>query len=57
MNYPLPSNEVTLAWYRTQARFYAPMSLHFLRLAGIKPGMNVLDVGSGAGDVSRILPS
>ena len=35
-----------------QARFYGDLTEQVLRLAGIEPGMRVLDVGCGAGDVS-----
>jgi SAM-dependent methyltransferase len=38
-----------------QAAILAPHSAHLLRLAGITPGMRVLDVGCGAGDVSMLL--
>jgi 2-polyprenyl-3-methyl-5-hydroxy-6-metoxy-1,4-benzoquinol methylase len=38
-----------------QARLLAPNSVHLFRLAGITPGMRVLDVGCGAGDVSMLL--
>ena len=38
-----------------QASVLAPHSAHLLRLAGITPGMRVLDVGCGAGDVSMLL--
>ncbi|WP_329034136.1 class I SAM-dependent methyltransferase [Streptomyces sp. NBC_00178] len=35
-----------------QARLYDPITEQVLRQAGIRPGMRVLDVGCGAGDVS-----
>ena len=35
-----------------QARLLAPMTERFLTEAGLSPGMRVLDVGSGMGDVS-----
>lgn len=38
-----------------QARIIAPHSAELFRLAGIGPGMRVLDVGCGAGDVSMLL--
>lgn len=37
-----------------QAQFYTAHSEHLLRLAGLGPGMRVLDVGCGAGDVSML---
>lgn len=37
---------------RVQARLLDPITRRFLREAGLAPGMRVLDVGSGAGDVS-----
>lgn len=37
---------------RLQAEIYAPHSEHLLVLAGIRPGMRVLDIGCGAGDVT-----
>src|SRR5215211_5695773 len=38
----------------SQARFFGELTEHFLALAGIQPGMHVLDVGCGAGDVSSL---
>lgn len=35
-----------------QARFWGDLTEHVMHLAGLKPGMRVLDVGCGAGDVS-----
>jgi ubiquinone/menaquinone biosynthesis C-methylase UbiE len=35
-----------------QARLLEPLTREFLSQAGIVPGMRVLDVGSGAGDVA-----
>ena len=35
-----------------QARLLAPITRSFFHAAGIGPGMRVLDVGSGAGDVA-----
>ena len=38
-----------------QARALAAHSMHLIRLAGITPGMHVLDAGCGADDVSMLL--
>ena len=38
-----------------QAEMYAPHTEHLFRLAGIGPGMTVVDVGCGPGDVTRLL--
>jgi SAM-dependent methyltransferase len=40
-----------------QARLIDPITLRFLRDAGIVPGMRALDVGSGAGDVAFLTAS
>ncbi|MDX1520656.1 MAG: class I SAM-dependent methyltransferase [Anaerolineae bacterium] len=40
-----------------QARFWGDLTENVLRLAGLKPGMRVLDVGCGAGDVSFLAAS
>src|SRR5438270_11717355 len=37
-----------------QGRLYNDYTEHALRLAGLRPGMRVLDIGSGPGDVSLI---
>ncbi|RAU94664.1 hypothetical protein DQP58_13830 [Mycobacterium colombiense] len=37
-----------------QGRLYNDFTEHALRLAGLRPGMRVLDVGCGPGDVSMI---
>lgn len=36
----------------SQAHFFGDLTAHVLQLAGLKPGMRVLDIGCGAGDVS-----
>src|SRR5262249_42623865 len=35
-----------------RARFFKPLTRHLFQDAGIRPGMRVLDIGSGPGDVS-----
>jgi len=41
----------------SQGRYLGDLTARFLRLAGLQPGMRVLDVGCGAGDVSFITAS
>ena len=50
--YVLGHSDHELNRLRAQARFLEPVTRHFLREAGIKQGMRVLDVGSGAGEVA-----
>src|SRR5215471_8317677 len=38
-----------------QSEIMKPMTLRLFSEAGIRPGMNVLDLGSGAGDVAMLL--
>src|SRR3954454_17821213 len=38
-----------------QAELYAPLTRRLLREAGVSAGARVLDVGSGAGHVSKLL--
>jgi ubiquinone/menaquinone biosynthesis C-methylase UbiE len=40
-----------------QARYFGDLTAHVLRLAGLAPGMRVLDIGCGAGDVSFLAAS
>jgi SAM-dependent methyltransferase len=40
-----------------QAHFFGDLTAHVLQLAGLKPGMRVLDIGCGAGDVSFLAAS
>jgi ubiquinone/menaquinone biosynthesis C-methylase UbiE len=40
-----------------QARFFGELSAQILNLAGLKPGMRVLDSGCGAGDLSFLAAS
>lgn len=42
---------------QAQGRFFAASSDRLLRLAGIQPGMRVLDIGCGAGDVTMKIAS
>lgn len=50
--YVLGHSDRELARLRAQARLLEPTTRQFLVEAGIEPGMRVLDVGSGAGDVA-----
>src|SRR5215831_10741797 len=50
--YILGHSEREIARLKAQAAQLDPITRRFLREAGIVPGMRVLDVGSGAGDVA-----
>jgi SAM-dependent methyltransferase len=50
--YLLGHDERELARLEQQARVLAPATRTILGLAGIEPGMRVLDLGTGAGDVA-----
>jgi len=50
--YPLGHSEFELERLKTQARYVEPVTRQFFCEAGVKIGMRVLDVGSGAGDVA-----
>lgn len=50
--YVLGHSDHELNRLRAQARFLEPVTRQFLCEAGIAPGMRVLDVGSGAGEVA-----
>ncbi len=53
-NYDLGHSEQELARLEEQARLVEPITRSFFLEAGIAPGMRVLDVGSGAGDVALL---
>ena len=55
--YVLGHSDVELTRLATQARLIDPITRRFLVSAGIREGMRVLDVGSGAGDVAVLLAS
>ena len=50
--YVLGHSDKELSRLIHQARFFGDLTEHVFRLAGLEPGMRVLDVGCGAGDVS-----
>jgi len=50
--YVLGHSERELERLIEQAAFFGDLTAHTLRLAGLQPGMRVLDLGCGAGDVS-----
>lgn len=53
--YALGHSDAELRRLGTQARVVDPITRRFFAEAGIEPGMRVLDVGSGAGDVALLL--
>ncbi|WP_055401340.1 MULTISPECIES: methyltransferase domain-containing protein [unclassified Mycobacterium] len=52
--YVLGHADVEVRRLLLQGRLYNDYTEHALRLAGLRPGMRVLDIGSGPGDVSFI---
>src|SRR4051794_6783760 len=50
--YVLGHADVEVQRLLMQGRLYNDLTEHALRLAGLQPGMRVLDVGCGPGDVS-----
>ena len=53
-NYILGHSDAEIARLQTQAMILRPITERLLRSAGIRQGMRVLDVGSGAGDVAML---
>jgi ubiquinone/menaquinone biosynthesis C-methylase UbiE len=53
--YVLGHTDAELKRLATQALLIDPITRRFLVSAGIKKGMRILDVGSGAGDVAILL--
>ena len=56
-NYILGHSNQALARLMSQADFWADHTRAFLERAGLRPGMRVLDLGSGAGDVALLAAS
>ncbi len=54
VGYQLGNDDAELERLRLQGRALGPATRTILEMAGIKPGMAVLDLGSGAGDVSLL---
>ena len=52
--YVLGHDDVEVQRLLLQGRLYNDYTEHALRLAGLRPGMRVLDIGCGPGDVSLI---
>jgi SAM-dependent methyltransferase len=55
--YPLGHHPRELERLTLQARLFEPISRRFFEAAGLRPGMRVLDVGSGCGDVAFLVRS
>jgi SAM-dependent methyltransferase len=55
--YPLGHEPRELDRLTLQARLFEPVSRRLFEAAGVRPGMRVLDVGCGCGDVSFLLRS
>jgi hypothetical protein len=56
-NYPLGSGDEELARLEIQGRLLGPATRMIFAEAGIRPGMKVLDLGCGAGDVAFVAAS
>ncbi len=53
-SYVLGHADVEVQRLLLQGRLYDDYTEHALRLAGLRPGMRVLDIGSGPGNVSFV---
>lgn len=54
VSYALGSSDLEHQRLMVQARFLRPWTDRFLRAGGLRPGMSVLDLGSGIGDVALL---
>jgi tRNA A58 N-methylase Trm61 len=54
-DYVLQSERVELERLEHQARAFEPATRVHLQLSGIRPGMRVLDLGTGVGDVAFLI--
>src|SRR5262245_7588762 len=54
-SYPLGHSEAERERLKRQAALYQDITLRTFRQAGIAPGMRVLDIGCGVGDVSLVV--
>lgn len=54
IEYVLGHSETELRRLEEQGHFFSDLTKHVFRQAGLGEGMHVLDVGSGAGDVSLL---
>lgn len=53
-NYPLGSSDMEHERLMVQARLLQPWTDRFLCAGALRPGMSVLDLGSGIGDVTLL---
>src|SRR4051812_35574812 len=54
MSYPFSDRVAEDERLVAQGRLFDPLTHRLLRAAGLAPGMRVLDLGSGAGNVTRL---
>ncbi len=54
MNYPFADRASEDERLVAQGRLFDPLTRRVLEQAGLSPGMRVLDLGSGAGNVARL---
>ena len=54
MTYPFADRVAEDERLIAQGRLFDPMTRRVLLAAGLAPGMRVLDIGSGAGNVTRL---